>query len=250
MKGQRYKNPPITEVICEFQFESEAPWDLAVPGLIYEKVKQSFPKRRQRSIYEVSVETSRQGAQQQLKSINRAQFLVENEKALVEVGQVNESLISIHHFKPYPSWEEYFPLIKIGFDAYKIVNPIKVRRIGLRYINRIELPFQKVALKDYFNFRPYVGKELPKGIGSFIVGITIPLENYRDQLKLQLNSTTSKNKDIMACILDLDYFSVQSEKISIKTVLNWVEVAHDHTEEIFEGCITDKLREIFIEEKK
>ena len=250
MKGKKYKNPPITEVICEFQFDSEVPWDLTIPGLIYEKIKEPFSKRRQRSIYEVSIEKSRQGAKQQLKSINRAQFLTEDEKALIEVGQVDENLISIHHFKPYPSWEKYFPLIKIGFDAYKIVNPTKVRRIGLRYINRIELTFQKVTLREYFNFRPYVGKSLPQDIGLFIVGIIIPFENSQDHLKLQLTTTPSESAEVTPFIIDLDYFTAKPEKVSVRDALKWVEIAHSNIEIIFEGCITDKLREIFEEVKK
>ncbi len=250
MKGKKYKNAPITEVICEFQFETESPWDLAVPGLIYERIRDDFPKRRQRAIYEVSVQTSRQGTQQQLKSINRAQFLREDEKALIEVGQVDENLISIHHFKPYPSWEKYRPLIKIGFNAYKIVNPTKVRRIGLRYINRIQLPFQKVTLRDYFNFRPYIGKSLPQDIGLFIVGIIIPFENFRDHLKLQFTTTSSESSEITPFIIDLDYFTAQPEKVLISDTLNWVETAHNNIEKTFEGCITDKLRQIFEEAKK
>ena len=45
--GRRYKNPPIVEALCEFEFISSQPWDLTIPGLIYEKVKDEFPDKRQ-----------------------------------------------------------------------------------------------------------------------------------------------------------------------------------------------------------
>ncbi|MGQ0654564.1 MAG: TIGR04255 family protein [Betaproteobacteria bacterium] len=44
---KKYKNPPIIEAICEFRFSETSPWDLTIPGLIYELVKDKFPKRVQ-----------------------------------------------------------------------------------------------------------------------------------------------------------------------------------------------------------
>jgi len=43
--NKQYENPPIREVVCEFRFQSENRWDLAVPGLIYADLKQEFPRR-------------------------------------------------------------------------------------------------------------------------------------------------------------------------------------------------------------
>ena len=41
----QYNNPPIREVVCEFRFEEGSPWDLSVPGLIYSKMADEFPRR-------------------------------------------------------------------------------------------------------------------------------------------------------------------------------------------------------------
>jgi uncharacterized protein (TIGR04255 family) len=35
--------------------------------------------------------------------------------------------------------------------------------------------------------------------------------------------------------------------VEVVDALAWVEEAHDRVEEVFEGCITDKLREMFEE---
>ena len=44
--SRRYKNSPIIEAICEFQFEENSEWDLTVPGLVYDRVQNEFPIRR------------------------------------------------------------------------------------------------------------------------------------------------------------------------------------------------------------
>ena len=84
--GRRYKNPPIVEALCEFRFDPDSPWDLAMPGLVYERVRDTFPKRRQAKQFAVEVSAGQKGVEQHVRTTDRMQFLREDEKALVQVG--------------------------------------------------------------------------------------------------------------------------------------------------------------------
>jgi uncharacterized protein (TIGR04255 family) len=243
--GRKYRNPPIVEALCEFRFEPGAPWDMTIPGLVYERIRDGFPKRRQAKIFEASVAAGPEGIGQQVLTADRMQFLREDEKALVQVGP---NLLAVNHLKPYPTWQEFLPLIRQGFDAYlAAANPKGIQRIGLRYINRIELPGERVELADYFEFRPFVGERLPQDYGPFIVGVQIPFEDSRDVLRLQLASAAVETPGTVAVMLDLDYYLAQPGKVSKDGVFDWIEVAHDHVEEVFEACITDRVRQMFEE---
>jgi uncharacterized protein (TIGR04255 family) len=220
---------------------------MAIPGLVYEKIRDGFPKRRQEKIYETSIAAGPEGIGQQVLTTDRMQFLREDEKALIQVGP---NLLAVNHLRPYPTWQEFFPLIRQGFEAYlAAANPQGIQRIGLRYINRIEIPGERVELEDYFEFRPFVGAKLPQDYGPFIVGIQIPFENSRDMLRLQLASATTENPNTIAVVLDLDYFLAQPGEVSKEKeqVFQWIELAHNHVEEVFEACITDRLRQTFEE---
>ncbi len=48
--GEKYVNPPVVEVVCEFKVSEKKAWDLAVPGLLYNKIKDLFPKRQQSNV--------------------------------------------------------------------------------------------------------------------------------------------------------------------------------------------------------
>lgn len=243
--GKRYRHPPIIEALCEFRFEPGSPWDLAIPGLVYEKVKTGFPKRRQAKAFEVSVAASVEGVEQRVTTTERIQFLRDDEKALI---QVDRNLVAVNHLKPYPGWQQFLPLIQSGFLAYKeVVRPKGIQRIGLRYINRIEIPGQHIELEDYLQFRPFVGPALPQDFDSFIAGIQIPYDNSRDSLRLQVASTTTETPEVAAILLDLDYFLVQPGQVALNEVFTWLETAHLRVEEVFEACITDHLRAIFEE---
>ena len=51
-----------------------------------------------------------------------------------------------------------------------------------------------------------------------------------------------------AWMLDIDYFLAHPRAVEATRALDWVEEAHNQVEQIFEGCITDRLRELFEEE--
>jgi len=243
--GRRYKNPPIVEALCEFRFEPSLPWDLAIPGLVYERVRDNFPKRRQVRALETSISAGHDGVEQQVRTTDRMQFLREDEKALIQVGP---DLLAVNHLRPYPTWQEFLPLIQRGLDAYcKTAAPKGIRRIGLRYINRIEIPGQGIELEDYFEFRPFVGPQLPQDLGTFIVGIQVPYEDLRDTLRLQLANVSIETLDTVALMLDLDYFLARPGEVPLDNVFEWVNVAHSRIEEAFEACVTDRLRQMFEE---
>lgn len=172
-------------------------------------------------------------------------FSSEDEKVLIQVGT---RLLSVNHLKPYSSWQNFLLLIQDSFNAYcEVAEPKSVHRFGLRYINTIEIVDQPVDLKEYFEFRPYVGDNLPQNLGPFLISVQLPFENSRDILNLRLSSLAGSSSDTTTVILDIDYFLAQPDKVDLDEVFTWVDTAHTHIEEIFEACITDQLRHIFEE---
>lgn len=238
---RRYKNPPIVEVLCEFRFDPDSPWDLTMPGLIYGQVRDTFPKRRQAKVFDVGIGPETFG---QVRTTDRVQFLDKDEKAII---QISPHFLAINHLKPYPSWEEFLPLIERGLRAYcDVANPKNIHRIGLRYINRIEFAEQRIDLEDYFEFYPFVGPNLPQLFGPFIVGIQVAYDD-RDILKLALTMAHTETPDTIALTLDLDYSLVKPGEVVLNNVFEWVNVAHDRIEDAFEACIKDPLRQMFEE---
>ena len=243
MTARKYKNCPIVEALCEFQFEQSTPWDMTILGLVYEKVSKTFPKKRQLQLLEATMAGGPGGIEQKLRPTERIQFLREDEKALIQLGQ---NRLVVNHLAPYPTWGEFLPLIKQGFNAYiDVAKPKALQRIGLRYINRIELPGAKVKLEHYFGFRPYIAKKLPQDHGNFIVAVEIPYQDGRDTLKLQLGSTTSQKPNVVALVLDLDYRLNKEGEVALGKTFGWADLAHTRIEEVFEASITDKMRKQF-----
>lgn len=241
--GKRYKKSPIIEALCEFRFAPDATWDLTVLGLVYEKVKGIFPKHYQVAPLDIGIVSALEGVGQGGGPLVR--FASENEKLLVQVGQ---NLLTVNHLKPYSSWEKFLPLIEQGLAAYReSADPTGIQQVGLRYINRIDFASPRIQLEDYFELRPFAGQKLPQDFDALVVGVQIPYEDLRDSLRIRLASRNTEVPDTTALILEIGYFLTDPEKASLDTLLEWVDVAHKHVEEAFEGCITDLLRQQFEE---
>ncbi len=243
---KKYIEPPIVEAVCEFRFDPTSDWDSAIPGLIYEKVKDPFKNRRQvKDLLSFELTVGNDNIQQQLLPSDRIQFVREDERALIQVAP---HLMSVSNLKPYSSWEEFLPVIRQGFAAYlQEARPKGLISLGLRYINRIEVPETDIKLDKYFRFYPFMENDLAGTLGAFIVGIQTFHEEGRDVLKIQLASGAVEQEGISAFVLDLDYRLLEAGKIELSGAFDWIDVAHGRVESAFESCLTQKLRDLFEE---
>jgi uncharacterized protein (TIGR04255 family) len=243
--SKRYKNPPIMEVIFEVNLSQDTSWDLAVPGLIYEKIKDRFPVREPRVVQEVNFVSGPDGIKQEVRTSERTLFFQNDRKMLVQVGP---RIISLHSLKFYPGWDNFKSVIE---DVYKALNEVVsikgLERLALRYINRIDIRGERIEPSDFFEVYIHLGKNLPQDIVNFNLECIFPFEEGRDLCKLQLFSPRPPipPQNVLSLFLDIVYFLANPGSVKSEEVLEWTEKAHKEIERIFEGSITDRLREQF-----
>lgn len=244
--GKKYINDPIVEAVSEFRLPKDCSWDLTVPGLIYEKIGDIFYNKEQRITQNVEITQSDKVIQQQVTSQELAQFLNDNKKIFVQVGT---RLITINCLAPYPSWEKYMPHIINVFKALnETVKIDKLERIGLRYINKININMKSVDLDHFFEFRPFLGEKLPQNLANFRLETVFRYCDQRDSCRVVMANTVAEDLESTSFILDLDYFLSKPRTVNSDDAIDWVENAHGKVETIFEGCLTQPLRDIFQEE--
>ena len=198
--GRKYKNPPIIEALSEFQFAPGQPWDFTIHGLFYEKVNKEFPDKQQQMGIGIRVKHEAGAIQHEvLQSPDRMQFYRQDKTALVQVGT---DLLTVNHLKPYPTWESFKPLILDNLSKYKeIAQPKGFKRLGLRYINKIDIMAKSIELTDYFNYYPYIPKELPQIHDAFNVRVEIPREENHDRMLLTFGITIPEKPEMLSFYL-------------------------------------------------
>ena len=174
--SRQYSNPPLREAVCEFRYQEDGHWDWAAPGLVYSALLNEFPRRL---VDENPVESAVPTVQptdllppglQQLGLRFVPQRPLRFWRESDESGYISVApyRLGVHHFKPYPSWGSFSDIIGKGDKAYQeVLNPTKVQRIGLRYINDVYLPQGSVMLEEIFDFYPFVGQQIPQNLSRF-----------------------------------------------------------------------------------
>lgn len=242
-----YAKAPLVEALCEFHFEAGRPWDLTVPGLFYDKIRNEFPEKRQQNMVSFEVQAEPQGLTHSVASggIARMQFLRPGGEALVQVGPDN---LTINHFKPYPGWPDFKKIIaRILAEYREVAHPKGVRRVGLRYINRIEIPSTSVDIDEYIRASPKIPEPIPQIFATWVQRVEIPYESVNAMLALQSGSLHGPKRPHVVFMLDLDFFTLRPEAITLDTAVDWIEMAHNEVENTFEACITPQARQLFEE---
>lgn len=238
--GRKYANPPILEAVCEFRLTRKTPWDITVPGRVYEKLREEFPLREDRVVEAWDITYRPVRTRGPILREPRAIFLTEEKNVLVELGR---RLLAVHVMRPYPTWSAFKPKIAKAWQTLaEIVEIQGLSRIGLQYVNRIEVASLEGSLKDYFDFYPFLGERLPRNRANFMLAVEYIYADGRDRCVCILSSSMKNPKTFF---LEIDYSIPQAESIPPTEALSWVEEAHSRVEEIFEGCITDRLRKLF-----
>lgn len=249
---RRYKNPPIEEALCEFRFEPGRDWDLTVPGKLQAKLGNEYTgKPQQGKVVEVELDAQKGGSPnlRYREGFAKVQLVTKDGKRMVGVGQ---DVLSIHMLRPYqdPSnpeasgWDEFKPRIMTALKAYKSVSePVGVRRIGIRYINKIVVPEKSVEVEKYLKCALPVVNGLPDRLSNFMSRVEYA---YRDDVRLILSQgLAGAQTDHIGFLLDLDVIWETAEPITLDEALNKTHDLRIREREAFESVITDKARELF-----
>ena len=249
---RRYKNPPIEEAVCEFGFTPNQDWDLTIPGRLQAELGAEYTgKPQEQRVIGVGLE-ARGGQPPNIQfgeGLARIQLVTRDGKRTVGVGQ---DVLSVHMLRPYqdPSfpqqsgWKDFFLRISAAICAYwKVVEPVGVVRVGIRYINNITIPGTFATADPYLNSALPIVSGLPDQLINFMSRVEY---TYTDGIHLVLSQGSIEAPlDHVGILLDLDLIWSGTNPILRAEALSKAEELHSREREAFEFVITDKARELF-----
>ncbi len=90
-----------------------------------------------------------------------------------QVFQARMDGFSFNRLKPYETWEALRDEAKRLWGLYEEVASPEIQRIGLHYINKIDIPMPVRDFKDYLAAGPPVPEGRPQGVNSFFTRVVI-----------------------------------------------------------------------------
>ena len=141
-------------------------------------------------------------------------------------------------------WEEFRCRIVTALSTYwSISEPVGVRRIGVRYINKIKIPQMKEDINEYMRYAPPSAEDLPGSVTQF-AGRTE--YRYDDEVHLLLSQgLASASQDQVAYLLDIDVIWKSRPHLDFESAIDKAAELRHMERQAFETVITDKARELF-----
>jgi len=236
--GDQYANPPIQEALVEFVFQATPDWDLTVPGKLHQHPAIApIYLGKPRTQPAAGVPMLGMGG-----GIGRVQLTNEDGTRVISLMG---NAIAIHSIRPYEGWENFRPRIETALRAYvDVTGASEIVRIGVRYLNHIEIAEQPVELSKYFALPPQVLPGLPPMITAFYSRNEYA---YEDGCKVIVAHTPVPATDVRfaAFMLDIDVIVDSGPARTVEQALEAVDLLHTREKQAFEALITDDARRLF-----
>ena len=156
-------NAPIVEAIVDINCDTPPVDLLELESRAAAAFQDGYPKSRkqvtQRHKIQIHKDPSELSENLVREEISALQFLSTDERQLVQVRQEG---FSFNRLAPYTILDDYLAEIERTWGIFRtLTQPAQIRRIGLRFINRLFLPTigGQVELNDYLRTSPRLPDE-------------------------------------------------------------------------------------------
>lgn len=243
-----YEKPPITEAVLELRF-TESTSRTALEGAA-RRLASAYPisETDETLGFSISIEQAQQGQAPKEMKRDWLGFKLST-KDRVEMVLLRKDLIAAIRLPPYSGWDSFRGQFERACEALRKAAGFRpLARIGIRYVNRIDIPNTKdglILVEDYITVLPSVPLTLSQPMTAYNVHSVRPLGV--DQCEVSVGSASAVSPLIghSSFLLDIDLFRTQDLPLKEDELWKLIERMRAHKNAIFESCITDNSRALF-----
>lgn len=242
MSGQHptYPHPLIQEALCEIHFELPE-GNTWTPGLfwrLFDRVQDQFPEFEPVPHVAMRFHTGPSGIEQTLIGQQRVRYRHRERNLLL---QLSEEVLTVNILPKYPGWQSMLADVLWAWQALtEEVHPTAIRRLGLRYINRIPKTAPNQMASPWLGPSNYLA---PAALTS-LPGFLSRLESQRDQdtrLIVTLADTDQQDADQAAIIFDIDCVRERVLGVESSILEQELSALHDTAWQVFAASMTPHL---------
>lgn len=239
-----FPNAPIVEAILDIYVKLPSEVTINNLEVFHEHVKESFPEKQQRISYTLNFNLSPEDAKSS-QSSGRADGYLFRSITQNKIVQARMDGFTFNKLKPYESWKTFQSEARKLWNLYfKILKPLEITRIALRYINRIEIPLPIGDFKEYILTNPELAPKLPQELESFFMQLVIPKPDI--SAKAVIIQTMEKSiNNILPLIFDINVFREVIFIGNKSEIWEEFEKLRIFKNDIFFNSLTKKAEELF-----
>lgn len=144
--------------------------------------------------------------------------------------------------RPYADWESLREAAEGLWERYRsAVEPERISRVALRYINRLELPKQIRDLGDYLTAPPAIPPRLPQALQGFVSRIVIPIPRVDGSAIITQQFAGLSEGEQYIVLLDIDVFKLANLPPDGQQAWELAARLRDEKNVIFFESITEQM---------
>ena len=241
-----YKTPPIIEAVVEFRLSEP------VRAAALERTKAILQKRLPSTVEEHNYNVHLDGDRGTVNvTSDPFGFRLQGKGSSAETVVLKRDLFSAAKLAPYSGWEDLRELAKECWAVFlETAEPRgNVARVGLRYVNRVDIPWSpggRMDVRDYLTFVFEAPQPPLRPSLEFLVSMETDIGDT-DECGVRIVSSSAASPLIghNGIVLDIDVFTRQAQSMDASSLWTTVERMRKYKNDVFETCITDKARDLF-----
>ena len=235
--SRRYANPPILEAIVGIEFDLLTDDPLATVKAFARTLVAGYPQQLATLTGTAQIAFGSQvGSMSQQAETGVASVSADGRSVL----ELTIKGMTFKRLAPYTSWPEFSTHAREVWDRFIDQVEIQPQMIGLRYINRIDIPID-IPMEELIRTYPEISRDLPQLMSQYFMRIEVPLGEHALAI-IQQGFTPAVTQNEYAVLLDID---IRLPVAQTAHVWDRVEIGRTEKNRVFEACITDRLRERF-----
>lgn len=232
---------PIVESALDIRVIPSAPWDETALQNALKLRLPDFPQVEKLHEARVQIVSPEQPGKPAFEDIGCVGLKLHSNDNL-HISQFNKGAFVFSRLNPYSDWGKFSQeALRLWAIYCELLKPTEVRRIGLRFINRIAIKQETVELSDYYKYPPELLKELNWPLVGYLHHdvMRIPETPY----SVNLIKTIQNVPGEIGLILDIDVFMQSQFKYDEFRIIECLEEMRWAKNKIFFNSITEKALE-------
>ncbi|MBW2059958.1 MAG: TIGR04255 family protein [Deltaproteobacteria bacterium] len=236
-------NAPIKEALIDIWYSLD-PGYISRLESIHDKIKGDYPHKQIRKQWEGTFQVGSKTFTQSTKDhgIQGYWYLSEDEKQII---QARLNGFTFNKIEPYETWEQMRDEARKLWKIFKeIAPPEVVTGLGLRYVNRIEIPEPTIELSDYLTAPPEIPENLPQRLDSFLTRIQFFDSSIKARGIITQMSEPPDSPGTVPLLLDIEVTQDNNFNINDDEIWAVLEDLRAFKNKIFFSSITERVAEL------
>jgi uncharacterized protein (TIGR04255 family) len=236
-----YPNPIITEALCEIHFSlpDGTAWKPAFFGELFKQLGPEFPDFEPVTQMGLQLILGPGGGQAVLPSQQRMRYRHASRHLLL---QFSEKTLTVNILPKYEGWAQMRTDILQGWEkARAVINPPRITRVGLRYINHIERASADDQPGAWLASSIYVPQAVLASLPGFLLRLETHLNDQNRLIVTVAETPTEREGNVPGIVFDIDRIVEKEIVPDLHQLGNEVDQLHKAVWQVFSASLTPRL---------